>query len=215
MSIRSLDYAEPFFPVKYLLDENEYIVGAKCIVFNLSPEPILINNRPLDFFRSVVVTNTPILQIKRCIIIEKFMDYPDENALYEKVKKTWTLAYDATHEKRHKGVALWRSPKTKIGNVAVNMCLAGTVPLNVGLHIQHWGGPPIKEVHTQIVGIGTMQQCYQQDLNTLYREEPMAPGNSHIPMYDEKYEYPWHQYETITPSIFMATEMQITDELGV
>ncbi len=214
MSIRSLDYAEPFFPVKYILNEKEYEVGEKCIVFNLSEEPIMINNRPLDFFRSVVVTNTKIKQIKRCLIIEKFMDYMNEAALFEEVKKTWTLAYDATHEERHKGISLWRSRKINIGNVAVNMCFAGSVPLKVGLHQTHWGGPPIKEVHTQIVGFGTMQQYYYQDLTSLYREEPMAPGNSHIPMYDENVEYPWHQYETITPGIFMATEMQITNELG-
>ncbi|MFC1992702.1 hypothetical protein ACFLV3_02680 [Chloroflexota bacterium] len=208
MSIRSLTYAEPFFPVKYILDEKEYTIGEKCIVFNLSIEQILINNRQLDFFRSVVVTNSPIFQIKRCLIIEKFEDYPDENALFEEVKKAWTLAYDATHEGRHKGVALWRSPKIEIGDVEVNMCFAGSIPLRAGLHQSHWGGPPIKEVHTQIVGIGKMQQCYKQDVKSLYREEPMAPGYSHIPMYDEKCEYPWHQYETITKGIFMATEMQ-------
>lgn len=212
MSIVALDYAEPFFPVEYLLNEKEYAVREKCIVFNLSEEPILINSRPLGFFRSIVITNTKIQQIKRCLIIKKFMNYTDKAALFEKVKKTWTLAYDATHEERHKGVMLWRSPKIRIENVAVNMCYAGSVPLNVGLHKTHWGGPPIKEVHTQIVGIGTMQQYYKQDLATLYREELMAPGYSHIPMYDENIEYPWHQFETITPGIFMATEMQITNE---
>jgi hypothetical protein len=131
------------------------------------------------------------------------------------MKDTWVLAYDVTHEERHKGVALWRSPKIKLGHIAVNMCLAGSVPLNVGLHREHWGGPPIKEVHVQIVGLGRMQQYYENDLKTLYREDPMAPGVAHPPMYDEKTEYPWHQYETTTPGIFMATEMQLTAEQGV
>jgi hypothetical protein len=43
----------------------------------------------------------------------------------------------------------------------------------------------------------------------------MAPGVAHPPVYDENIEYPWHQYETTTPGIFMATEMQPTDELDV
>jgi len=208
MSIENLDYAQPFFPVKYICDEAEYTVKEKCIVFNLSQTPVLINSRPLDFYRSVVVTNTVIKQLKRCLIIEKFLDYPDTAKLYEQVKKKWVLAYDATHEERHKGIALWRSPKVQIGNVAINMCLAGSVPLNVGLHREHWGGPPIKEVHVQITGMGTMQQYYEKDLKTLYREEFMAPGSSHIPMFDANVEYPWHQYETVTPSIFMATEVR-------
>ena len=35
----------------------------------------------------------------------------------------------------------------------------------------------------------------------------MAPGTTHRPMYDEQGNYPWHQFETITPSVFMAVEM--------
>ena len=208
MSIEHLDFAEPFFPVKYICEEAEYAVKEKCILFNLSQIPVLINSRPLDFFRSVVVTNTTVTQLNRCLIIKKFLDYPDTAKLYEQVKKKWLLAYDATHEERHKGIALWRSAKVQVGNVAVNMCFAGSVPLNIGLHHEHWGGPPIKEVHVQITGMGTMQQYYEKDLKTLYREEFMAPGNSHIPMFDVDVEYPWHQYETVTPSIFMATEMR-------
>jgi len=42
---------------------------------------------------------------------------------------------------------------------------------------------------------------------TLYLEEPMAPGTTHRPMYDSEGNYPWHQFETITPSVFMAVEM--------
>ena len=216
MSIRALDFVEPFFSVKYLLNEKEYAVGKKSIVFNLSQrKDIGINNLPLGFFKSTVCTNVTITDLDRCLIIEDFEKYPDHQALFEEVKKKWILAYDATKEERHKGVQIWRSPKIKLGNVQINMCYAGSIPLNVGLHQTHWGGPPIKEVHTQIVGFGRMQQYFKQDLSTLYREELMAPGCTHLPMYDGNTLYPWHQYETITPGIFMATEMQLTEELGV
>ena len=207
MSIQKLDFAESFFPVSYICGESTYEVGNKSILLNLSEAPVLINGRPLDFFRSVTVAGITLKCVERCLLIGKFLDYPDIGELYDRIRDKWTLAYDATREERHKGVALWRSPKQQIGNVAVNMCLAGSVPLNVGLHREHWGGPPIKEVHTQIVGLGIMQQYRENDLNTLYREEYMAPGHSHIPMYSAEIEYPWHQYETITPSVFMATEM--------
>lgn len=215
MSVRTLDFVEPFFPVKYVLNEKGNAVGEKSIVFNLSQKDIWIKNLPLGYFKSTVVTNVTITDIDRCLIIEDYERNTDHQALFEGVKKKWTLAYDATKEERHKGVQLWRSPKISLGNVQINMCYAGSVPLKVGLHQTHWGGPPIKEVHTQIVGFGKMQQCFEQDINTLYREELMAPGCSHVPMYDENFLYPWHQYETVTPGIFMATEMQLTDELGV
>ncbi len=83
------------------------------------------------------------------------------------------------------------------------------LPLNVGLHRDHafCPVPGFREVHTQIVGFGKMQQCRARDVDTLYLEEPMAPGTTHRPMYDDQGNYPWHQYETITPSIFMAVEM--------
>ncbi|MDM8540387.1 hypothetical protein QUF90_04800 [Desulfococcaceae bacterium HSG9] len=42
-----------------------------------------------------------------------------------------------------------------------------------------------------------------------------APGATHLTMYDELGNYPRHQYETITPAIFMPIEMQLSDGLGV
>jgi len=215
MSIRALDFVEPFFSVNYLLNEKEYTVGKKSIVFNLSQKDIWIKCQPLGYFKSTVVTNVTITDIDRCFIIEDYERNTDHQMLFEEIKKEWTLVYDATKLDRHKGVRLWRSPKVRLGNIEVNMCYADSIPLNVGLHQTHWGGPPFKEVHTQIVGFGKMQQYSEQDINTLFREDLMAPGCTHVPMFDENCIYPWHQYETITPAIFMATEMQLTDELGV
>jgi len=215
MSVRGLDFVEPFFSVKYLLNEKKYAVGEKTIVFNLSQKDIGIKNLSLGYFRSTVVVNATINDIERCLIIENYERNTDHKALFEEIKKNWTMVYDATKLDRHKGVRLWRSPKIRLGNTEVNMCYADSIPLNVGLHQTHWGGPPFKEVHTQILGFGKMQQCSEQDVNTLYREELMAPGCTHTPIYDENCIYPWHQYETITPAIFMATEMQLTNALGV
>jgi hypothetical protein len=209
---RALDFAEPFFSVKYLLEVEEREVGPKSIVVNLSPLPLRIQDQALAFFRSVIVTNTSIREVRRCLLVEDFERHGDEQALFARIKKTWVLAYEATHEQRHKGVALWRSPKVRLGNVEVNMCYADTVPLKVGLHRLHWGGKTFKEVHTQIVGYGKMQQCREQDLQTLYLEEALAPGATHQPMYDEQGNYPWHQYETITPGVFMPIEMQLSDD---
>ncbi len=211
MSVMALDFASPFFPVNYVRGERGYAVREKSIVFNISDEDLFINGRPIGFFCSTVAVNTEARHLMRALIIERFSAYPNEEALFERVRKTWVLAYDATHEERHKGVPLWRSPKINLDNIAVNMCLAGGVPLNVGLHREHWGGPPIKEVHVQIVGVGRMQQYYENDPQTLYREDPMAPGAAHPPMYDVNIEYPWHQYETTTRGIFMAVELTPRD----
>ncbi|MEJ2136351.1 MAG: hypothetical protein P8X86_14045 [Desulfofustis sp.] len=184
MSVAILDFAEPFFTVKYVTDEAEYKVAERSILVNLSVQPIRIESQKLAFLESVVVTNITVNEVERSLIVERFADYEDEAALYEEVKKVWPLAYDIMYH-------------------------SGSVPLNVGLHKDHvhCGEVLLKEVHTQIVGYGKMQQCLEKDIDTLYLEEPMAPGTTHKPMFDERGNYPWHQYETITPAIFMAIEV--------
>ena len=102
------------------------------------------------------------------------------------------------------GSAIIMSPKVWVENIGLTMYHSGTVPLNVGLHKDHpfCPEPGFREVHTQIVGVGKMQQCRERDINTLYWEETMAPGHTHRPMYDAEGNFPWHQFETITPRHF-------------
>jgi len=209
MSIQALEFAEPFFTVKYLLDEPEYPVSKGSILVNLAESPIKIQNQKLGFFESVVVANTTISEVARAVLVEDYAKHTDENALLAEVKQTWPLAYEIRKEERLKGVSHYMSPKARVGDINLSMYHAGSVPLNVGLHKthSHCGDQEPKEVHTQIVGFGKMQQCLEKDINTLYLEEPLAPGATHKPMYDEQGNYPWHQYETITPGIFMAIEM--------
>lgn len=209
MSIEVLSFVEPFFTVKYLVEEVSYHVEEPCILINLSEQPITIENQKLGFLQSVVVTNIAVKAVLRGLVVERFADYEDEAALYEEVRKVWPLAYDIRKEERLKGVSHYLSPKAVLGNVRLSMYHSGSVPLKVGLHKEHvhCGDVLLKEVHTQIVGYGKMQQCLEKDIDTLYLEEPMAPGTTHKPMFDENGNYPWHQYETITPAIFMAIEV--------
>ncbi len=209
MSIKTLDFAEPFFSVKYLQREHRHQIKDKSIVVNVSEQPIKIQAQRLEFLHSVVVTNTTLEGIERGILVENFAGRGEDAAFFDKVKKIWPLAYDIRKEERLKDVSHYISPKVSLGNVQLSMYHAGSVPLNVGLHKlhTHCGDKVLKEVHTQIVGYGKMQQCLEQDINTLYLEEAMAPGATHKPMFDEQGNYPWHQYETITPGIFMAIEI--------
>lgn len=209
MSVKTLDFAEPFFTVRLIGGEDEYATTGKTIVLNLSREPIRIHNQTLGALQSVVVANTLVGELDHAIVVERFADYLDENALLAEVRRTWPSAYEVRKEERLKGVSHYMSPKVWIGNLGLTMYHSGSVPLNVGLHQNHdfCPVPGYREVHTQIVGFGKMQQCLERDVSTLYLEEPMAPGTTHRPMYDNQGNYPWHQFETITPSIFMAVEM--------
>lgn len=209
MPVKALDLAEPFFTVRLVSDELDYGVTGKAILLNLSDKPIRIRDQTLGALQSVVVTNVTLTDLDHAVIIERFADYPNEAALFAEVRKTWPSAFDIRKEERLRGISHYMSPKIWVGRFGFTIYHSGTVPLNVGLHRDHafCPVPGFREVHTQIVGFGKMQQCREKDASTLYLEEPMAPGTTHRPMYDPDGNYPWHQYETITPSIFMAVEM--------
>ena len=209
MTRQKLDIAEPFFSVSLVSDEASLLINGRTILLNLSDSPIRIREQKLDSLQSVILCDTDIQNVKHSIIVERFDDHTDEAVLMEQVRRTWPSAFEVRGEERLRGIGHYMSPKIWIGQIGVTMYHSATVPLNVGLHRDHpfCPFPGFREVHTQIVGFGKMQQCRERDIDTLYLEETMAPGNTHRPMYDDQGNYPWHQFETITPSIFMAVEM--------
>ena len=209
MSTVNLEISEPFFTTKVFQEEQRHTVIGKSILLNLSECPIQIQDQKLGHLQSVIVSDVEITGLEHAVLIERFADYPNENELLERVRVTWPSAYEVRGEERLRGIGHYMSPKVWLGQFGFTMYHSATVPLNVGLHREHvfCPVPGFREVHTQIVGFGKMQQCRERDVTTLYLEEPMAPGTTHRPMYDPDGNYPWHQFETITPSIFMAVEM--------
>ena len=209
MPVQTLEFAEPFFTVRILKQLASYQVEGRVILLNLAETPVRIVDQTLASLQSVIVANAEIHDVDHAVVIERFGDYPDDEKLFEDVKATWPSAFDLRQEERLRGVSHYMSPKVWVGQFGFTMYHSGSVPLNVGLHRDHafCPVPGFREVHTQVVGFGKMQQCREKDVSTLYLEEPMAPGVTHRPMYDEEGNYPWHQFETITPSIFMAVEM--------
>ena len=209
MPIETLDIAEPFFTIRILQDENCHKIADKTIVLNLSETPISVRKQTIGQLQSVVLKGTKIGPVSHAAVVERFAAAQDEAALLQQVRDTWPTAFDVRGEDRLRGVGHYMSPKVWVGQYGFTLYHSATVPLNVGLHKDHafCPVPGFREVHTQIMGFGTMQQCRNRDVNTLYLEEPMAPGMTHRPMYDAEGNYPWHQYETITPSIIMAVEI--------
>lgn len=205
MSINTLTFCEPFFTIKTIQDEKEYQVGKKSIVINLNKDAITIKDNKLYYLKSTIVANIIINNIQQAIIVE---DFEKENLLdlHREIKKKWPMMYDMTKQIRHKGIMLWRSPQEKIfGNIEINLCyIADSV--STGLHKTH--ATNFTEVHTQILGVGKMQKFSENDISTFYQEVVLAPGYTHEPFYNEKIEYPWHQYQSITDAIYMPIEIQ-------
>ena len=158
MGVEMLDIAEPFFAVRLITDQAECTIDDKAILLNLSKRPVAIQDQSLAFPSSVIVANTPICGIECAVLVERFSDCPDEQALFDQVRQVWPLAFDVRKEERLRGVSHYLSPKVNIGNLRLSMCHSGSVPLIVGLHRDYpfCDVPGFKEVHTQIVGCGKM-----------------------------------------------------------
>jgi hypothetical protein len=209
MTIQTIEIGEPFFSIRLISDEPEYQIGGKTIALNLSDDPISVRGQSIGPLQSVILKDTRMDDVRRAVVVERFADHGDDADLMAQIRDAWPSAYELRGEDRLKGVEHYMSPKVWIGQLGLTLYHSASVPLNVGLHRDHafCPVPGFREVHTQIVGFGKMQQCREKDIETLYLEEPMAPGTTHRPMYDADGNYPWHQFETITPSVFMAVEM--------
>ena len=209
MTLTRLSIGDPFFTVRLIEDCPRYSIGEKTIVLNLGANPIRVREQHIQPLQSLVLLNTEIEDIETAVVVEGFAAHDDEAALMAEVRALWPSAFEVRGEERLRGIEHYMSPKVWIGQLGLTLYHSASVPLNVGLHRDHafCPVPGFREVHTQILGYGVMQQCRERDIGTLYLEEPMAPGSTHRPMYDAQGNYPWHQYETVTPSIFMAVEM--------
>ena len=209
MNITTLEIGDPFFTIRLIEDAPRHSIGEKTIVLNIGDRPIRVREQSIQPLQSVVLVDTEMEDVEKAVVVEGYAGYTDEAALMAQVRETWPSAFEVRGEERLRGIEHYMSPKVWIGQIGLTLYHSASVPLNVGLHRDHafCPVPGFREVHTQIVGYGVMQQCRERDVATLYLEEPMAPGTTHRPMYDAEGNYPWHQYETVTPSIFMAVEM--------
>jgi hypothetical protein len=209
MPVEALEFAEPFFEVTLVAGEPNYNISGRAIALNLGETSFRVSNQTIPPLQSAIVHDALIADAGFVLLIQQLNDDLSDDALMEQIRAFWPSAFDVRGEERLRGVGHYMSPKTWVGQFGFTMYHSATVPLNVGLHKDHdfCPVPGFREVHTQILGFGKMQQCREKDIATLYLEEPMAPGTTHRPMYDADGNYPWHQFETITPSVFLAVEM--------
>ena len=209
MTLHAINIGRPFFEITLIEQESDFEVSGGAIVLNLSQHSLRLEARQLTSLQSGIVRNARLQEVDWAVVVEGFEDFDNEDAFCADVRRTWPSAFEIRGEERLRGVEHYMSPKVRIGEVGLSLYHSASVPLNVGLHREHpfCPVPGFREVHTQLVGFGKMQQCRERDLSTLYLEEYLAPGTTHRPMYDAEGNYPWHQFETITPSIFMAVEL--------
>jgi len=209
MSIKALDFAEPFFHVLYLEDEPVYQVGPKSLLINLaarSGQVITVKGMPVEPLKATVLQDVAAEHLGRALL---FLDYEacdiDDPAVSSEIRHTWKSLYECSGIARHKGLPYYKSPKIRIGDTELNVCFVSEPNTPSGPHRDH--DRNFDEVHAQIRGFGKMQKFETSDTSTFYQEVLMAPGIIHDRFYDEEGKYPWHQYSSITPCVYMPIEI--------
>ncbi len=87
MTISTQEFAEPFFTVRYLENEQSFPVVGRTIVLNIADSPILIEGQSLGSLQSFVVRDSTITQVNRAVLIERFTDHVNDEQLFEQIKK--------------------------------------------------------------------------------------------------------------------------------
>ena len=182
MSIKSLQFPEPFYTIKAIHGEKEFGVGQKSVVVNLSEKNIWVKDKPLGFLKSTILRNVTIRDIERGLVIEDYEKSNKQADFFNEIKKQWRLMFDMSRQERHKGILLWRSPKEKVDNIDLNLCYI-SANVDTGPHKEHSSN--FMEVHTQLLGYGKMQKLEENDINTMYQEVILAPGYTHEPFFNE------------------------------
>lgn len=208
MPVDPLDIGAPFFGVHFVRQEAQFALPPRAIVLNLGANALRVEAQNVPPLASVILQDCTLHEVETALVIDGF-EPEDDKAVMAAIRALWPSAYELRGEERLRGVDHYMSPKAWVGSFGFTLYHSASVPLNVGLHRDHpfCPVPGFREVHTQILGLGKMQQARERDTSTIYLEEIMAPGHTHRPMFDAHGTYPWHQYETITPSVFLAVEM--------
>lgn len=208
MSVKKLDFAAPFFNTEFVENEKEYFIEEKSLVINLSnidAGTLYVKGMPVLPLKGTIIENVALTDISKALVVKEYdKDFGDPK-FFHAIRAKWPTLYQVSGFERHKGIPYYKSPQITVGcNVRINFCYAEPMAPS-GRHQTHT--PDFDEVHAQILGFGKMQKFTENRDDTFYQEVIMAPGIVHDKFYDKKGFYPWHQYYSITNSIYMPIEI--------
>ncbi|MFO7628061.1 MAG: hypothetical protein R6W06_00805 [Prochlorococcaceae cyanobacterium] len=183
--------------------EVGYTVAGEAVVVNASSQEACIGAMALPPWRSAVLSNCSLGEGRFIVLssCERFHSLAPHSRR-QWIEASWEHAYQLFGIASLKHICLWRSPKDRsIREVELNLWFApaGTA---CGIHNEH----PFLEVHTQVNGLGIMQQFAHASRASLTGEIYMAPGYTHEPFADQSLIYPWHQYLAVSDCLWLAIE---------
>ena len=211
--IQKLDFAEPFFSVDYIENEEEYYIEKNSMAVNLAERSgslMYIRGVPVLPLKAAIAEGVWLEHVERAFVVKDYerCDLEDISTT-EAIKAAWKSIYECSGIERHRGLPYYKSPKFCTGegrnHIEINFCYVAQPDIPSGPHRDH--DRDFDEVHAQIRGFGKMQKFNENDVNTYFGEYIMAPGIVHDKFYDGEGKYPWHQYRSITPCVYCPIEI--------
>jgi hypothetical protein len=198
-----LNFSNNFFKTEYLENVLNLNIASYGILVNLDEKPLIIDKPgSLIKYKSYLLKNWEVKNnIAKAILISFDYDPARKNS---ELNKFCLESWDNNKKRYPDDPSKWnykilRSPIEKINNLEFN-CWYLPKETASSIHIEH----PFKEIHTQLYGLGIMNKFKEQNYETLYQRMYMPPGFTHDFFFDKDVKYPWHQYEAVTDSIWMA-----------
>lgn len=207
--VQVLKYGEPILKVKYIEDESDFAIGGLAILVNVSydnREDIMIENIPLAPMKGTIAGHTTIPHIDKAVLVENYEELAADPNVFDKFAEAWPVMYSIRPEERFKDLPFYHADGEFVhdGMIYIDSnCIAK--PHNLGLHQTH--PRAIDEYHCQLLGYGAMEKFHEQDFSTKFQVLQMAPGIVHDTIYDANGDYPWHQYQSFGPAVFMGIQI--------
>lgn len=228
--VEPIQFSSHYLKSAWLQNAENYYVENRTIVVNLGQEAASISVQPEKVMlprTSTILKEVSIKSGDSLLLIEVFDTINIGGIILESGWNQLGAIMEFS-----KNVPLWKSPQYDLGiveldpqlvvgltdqglpsekkkfQVKVNLWFS-PANTNAAIHNKH-AIPEFLEVHTQIYGTGRMQKFHANDINTLYEDVLLSPGQTHIPFagadQDGNFIYPWHQYYADTDCIWMANE---------
>lgn len=233
--VEPIQFSDRYLKTIWLRNADNYYIQQRTIVVNLGQSQACVSGFPETYLlprSSTILADTRIKGGDSLLLIEIYDPVNIGGIILE---SAWSQLGELMDFP--KDVPLWKSPQYDLGivefdphyvvgllhqprleaqrqyQVKVNLWFS-PANTNAAIHNKHMT-PDFLEVHTQIYGTGRMQKFHQQDINTLYEDVLISPGQTHRPFAgvdrDGQFVYPWHQYYADTDCIWMANEFHPID----
>jgi len=188
---RVLGFSLPFLTVEHLSSVRNLSIPRKTIVLNTSENEVRVAGRVLRPWNSSIYSECTVVQADSliCMTLEADFFSCDPLRYGPELRDNWVHVHDVSPERHSKAIKLWKSSKDRVNSIEFNLwfAMSGT---HCGIHRTH----DFRELHTQVFGLGRMQEFHRDTYDSLYQQVFMGPGYTHESFYDDEGLYPWHQY---------------------